>query len=57
MAKKTWREWKMTVGAGYLTREKTGTVEFAVPNWQIVYRLTPSEARRLFQKLSGDYRD
>jgi hypothetical protein len=54
---KTWKEWKLTVTDGVVARLSTGEVYVAKHSKIVAVILTPSEARRLFQKLSGDYRD
>lgn len=57
MAKKVWKEWTLMVRDGVVSRVNTGHVYIARRSkiWCVV--LTPPEARRLFQKLSGDFRD
>ena len=58
MAKrKVWKEWKLTVADGVVSRINTGHIYVARRAKTVAVILAPTEARRLFQKLSGDYRD
>lgn len=57
MAKRVWRTWRLKVREGQIERGADGQVQYLRPSWQTVFKLSPTEARRLFRKLSGDYRD
>lgn len=57
MPKKLWKSWSLKVGDGTVERMQDGNVGFMSPTLETVFLLAPSEARNLFKKLSGDYRD
>ena len=57
MRRKIWKGWHLTVREGLVERVADGQLNCMRPSWQTVFKLSPSEARRLFQKLSGDYKD
>lgn len=58
MAKKVWKEWVLrTSNSGYIQRYPNGKVALLLPHGQNYLTMTPTDARRLFQKLSGDYKD
>ena len=59
MAKqKVWKEWTVRFKECEVSRDADGivTIESSVSDG-CPSCLTPTEARRLFQKLSGDYKD
>ena len=57
MAKK-WKEWQMQTKDARIERHENGVLSINPEDDDLdVVHLSPSEARRLFQKLSGDYRD
>lgn len=55
MAKKVWKEWTLKFKQCAISRDETG--EVSAMGRETAWQLTPAEARRLFQKLSGDYKD
>ena len=59
MAKKVFKEWKVKLGKSGITaeREEDGLLVICEANRNQYVQLDRAEARRLFQKLSGDYED
>ncbi len=55
MAKKTWKIWSLTLNKTCFERGEKGSLRITFDGQQREF--SPKETRRLFQKLSGDYRD
>ena len=61
MAKKVWKKWKLLFGCIEFKRDGAGRLLILISGTdkKLIDGLwmTRNEARRLFQKLAGDYRD
>ena len=55
--RKVWKEWCLEFEECIIEREADGLLTIEARDDDVVACLSPTEARRLFQRLSGDYRD